>query len=43
MGRILVVYSTRVDETKGIAELIAEGIRQAGHGSGGKKGQADRQ
>ena len=31
MGTILIVYSSRVDETKGIAELIAEGVRQAGH------------
>ena len=31
MGTILVVYSSRVDETKGIAELIAEGVRQSGH------------
>jgi len=31
MGTILIVYSSRVDETKGIAELIAEGVRQSGH------------
>nr|WP_320192084.1 flavodoxin domain-containing protein [uncultured Desulfobacter sp.] len=31
MGNILIVYSSRVDETKGIAELIAEGVRQSGH------------
>ncbi len=31
MGTILIVYSSRVNETKGIAELIAEGARQAGH------------
>ena len=31
MGTVLIVYTSRVDETKGIAELIAEGVRQAGH------------
>lgn len=31
MGTVLIVYSSRVDETKGIAELIAEGVRQSGH------------
>ncbi len=31
MSRILIVYASRVNETKGIAELIAEGVRQAGH------------
>lgn len=31
MGKVLIVYSTRTDETKGIAELIAEGIRISGH------------
>ncbi len=31
MGTILIVYSSRVNETKGIAELIAEGVRQSGH------------
>ncbi|WP_287126747.1 flavodoxin domain-containing protein [Desulfobacter sp.] len=31
MGSILIVYTSRVNETKGIAELIAEGVRQAGH------------
>ncbi|NWH03915.1 flavodoxin domain-containing protein [Desulfobacter latus] len=31
MGTILIVYSSRADETKGIAELIAEGARQSGH------------
>ena len=30
MGTVLIVYTSRVDETKGIAELIAEGVRQAG-------------
>ncbi|MCF6247304.1 MAG: nitric oxide synthase [Desulfobacula sp.] len=31
MGKVLIVYATRADETKGIADLIAEGIRIAGH------------
>ncbi len=31
MSRILIVYASRVNETKGIAELIAEGVRQSGH------------
>lgn len=31
MGSILIIYTSRVNETKGIAELIAEGVRQAGH------------
>jgi len=31
MGTILIVYSSRVNETKGIAELIAEGVRRSGH------------
>ncbi|WP_319574869.1 flavodoxin domain-containing protein [uncultured Desulfobacter sp.] len=31
MGTILIVYSSRKNETKGIAELIAEGVRQSGH------------
>ncbi len=30
MGTVLIVYTSRVDETKGIAELIAEGVRQTG-------------
>lgn len=30
MGTILIVYSSRVDETKGIAELIAQGVQQSG-------------
>ncbi len=30
MGKALVVYSTRSGETKGIADLVAEGIRFAG-------------
>ena len=31
MGKLLIVYATRADETKGIADLIAEGIRISGH------------
>jgi flavorubredoxin len=30
MGKALVVYTTRTGETKGIADLIAEGIRMSG-------------
>lgn len=31
MGKVLIVYVSRANETKGIAELIAEGVQQAGH------------
>lgn len=31
MGKVLIVYATRSEETKGIAELIAEGVRISGH------------
>jgi flavodoxin len=31
MAKALVVYSTRTGETQKIGELIAEGIRMAGH------------
>lgn len=31
MGKVLIGYATRSEETKGIAELIAEGIRMSGH------------
>ena len=31
MGKILIVYASRSNETKGIAELIAEGVRLSGH------------
>ena len=31
MGKVLVVYATRTGETQNIAELIAEGVRFAGH------------
>jgi len=31
MGKVLIVYASRANETKGIAELIAEGVRLSGH------------
>ncbi|PIE61145.1 MAG: nitric oxide synthase [Desulfobacterales bacterium] len=31
MGRVLIAYATRSEETKAIADLIAEGVRDAGH------------
>ncbi len=31
MGKVLIVYATRSEETKGIANLIAEGVRISGH------------
>ena len=31
MGKVMVVYATRTGETQSIADLIAEGIRMAGH------------
>lgn len=31
MGKVLIVYASRANETKGIADLIAEGIRICGH------------
>ncbi len=31
MGKVLIVYASRSNETKGIAELIAEGVRICGH------------
>jgi flavorubredoxin len=37
MGKVLIVFATRSDETKGIANLIGEGIRIAGHGADVKK------
>ena len=37
MGKILIVFATRSDETKGIANLIGEGIRMAGHEADVKK------
>ncbi len=31
MGKVLIVFATRTEETGGIANLIAEGIRISGH------------
>jgi flavorubredoxin len=31
MGDVLIVYATRIGETRTIAELIAEGVRISGH------------
>lgn len=31
MGKVLIVYATRTGETQNIADLIAEGVRMAGH------------
>ncbi|MCK5100801.1 MAG: nitric oxide synthase [Desulfobacteraceae bacterium] len=31
MGKLLIVFATRSDETKKIGELIAEGVRISGH------------
>ncbi|MFA5904337.1 MAG: flavodoxin domain-containing protein [Desulfobacula sp.] len=31
MGKVLIVYATRTEETGKIADLIAEGLRMAGH------------
>jgi len=31
MGKVLIVFATRTDETRNIAELIGEGVRMAGH------------
>lgn len=31
MGKVLIVYASRADETKGIAEVIGEGVRSSGH------------
>jgi len=31
MGEVLIVYASRANETMGIAELIAEGVRLSGH------------
>ncbi|MCP4673370.1 MAG: FprA family A-type flavoprotein [Desulfobacula sp.] len=32
MGKVLIVYASRANATKDIADLIAEGIRISGHG-----------
>ena len=37
MGKFLIVFATRSDETKGIADLIGEGIRMTGHEADVKK------
>jgi len=37
MGKALIVYATRSNETQGIANLIAEGIRISGHEAQVKK------
>ncbi|MBU1340107.1 MAG: nitric oxide synthase [Proteobacteria bacterium] len=37
MGKVLIVYASRADETKSIAELIAEGVRISGHEADVKK------
>ncbi|MCP4718419.1 MAG: nitric oxide synthase [Desulfobacteraceae bacterium] len=37
MGKFLIVFATRSGETKGIANLIGEGIRMAGHEAEVKK------
>jgi flavorubredoxin len=31
MGNVLIVYATRSEETRGVADLIAEGVRISGH------------
>lgn len=31
MGKVLIVFATRTGETQNIADLIAEGVRMAGH------------
>ena len=37
MGKVLLVYASRSNETKGIADLIAEGVRISGHEADIKK------
>ncbi|NOX34672.1 MAG: nitric oxide synthase [Deltaproteobacteria bacterium] len=37
MSKVLIVYASRTDETKSIAELIAEGVRISGHEAEVKK------
>jgi len=37
MGRVLIVYASRAEETKKIADLIAEGVRISGHEAEVKK------
>jgi flavorubredoxin len=31
MGKVLIVYASRANETRGIAEIIAEGVHKSGH------------
>lgn len=37
MGKVLIIYATRTDETKGIADLIGEGVRLSGQEAEVKK------
>ncbi|RLB97450.1 MAG: nitric oxide synthase [Deltaproteobacteria bacterium] len=37
MGKVLIVYASRSNETKSIGELIAEGVRISGHEADVKK------
>lgn len=37
MGKVLILYATRSNETKGIADLIGEGVRISGHEADVKK------
>ncbi len=37
MGKVLIVYASRAEETKKIADLIAEGVRISGHEAEVKK------
>lgn len=37
MGKVLIVYASRANETKKIADLIAEGVRISGHEAAVKK------
>ena len=37
MGKVLIVYASRANETQAIAELIAEGVRISGHEADVKK------
>jgi len=37
MGKVLIVYASRSDETKAIADLVAEGVRISGHDADVKK------
>ena len=37
MGKVLIIYATRSNETKGIADIIGEGVRISGHEADVKK------